>query len=61
MLTKQETARITNQLQKEAPKYHTRSMRINYIRTCDLLLPKVKAAPLRIIYQMLTGDTKQLI
>lgn len=28
----------------------------NYFCTCDLLLPKVKAAPLRTIYRMLSGD-----
>jgi hypothetical protein len=32
-------------------------MRINYIRTCDLLLPKAKPSALRTIYRMLTGDT----
>src|SRR4051812_14326373 len=31
-------------------------MRINYLRTCDLLLPKAKPSALRTIYQMLTGD-----
>ncbi|CAG8845385.1 13190_t:CDS:1, partial [Gigaspora margarita] len=32
-------------------------MRTNYLRTCDLLLPKVKPAALRTIYHMLTGDS----
>src|SRR6266540_4903133 len=31
-------------------------MRINYLHTCDLLLPKAKPSTLRIIYRMLTGD-----
>ncbi|CAG8775670.1 670_t:CDS:2, partial [Gigaspora rosea] len=31
---------IINNLQINAPKYHTRAMRINYLRTCDMLLPK---------------------
>ncbi|EXX66657.1 hypothetical protein RirG_121690 [Rhizophagus irregularis DAOM 197198w] len=40
----------------DAPHYHTRTMRMNYLRTCDLLLPKAKPSALRTIYQMLTGD-----
>ena len=31
-------------------------MRTNYLRTCDLLLPKAKPSSLRTIYRMLTGD-----
>ncbi len=38
------------------PHYHTRTMRINYLRTCNLLLPKVKSSTIRTIYQMLTGN-----
>ncbi|CAG8523511.1 4076_t:CDS:2, partial [Scutellospora calospora] len=47
---------IINNLQINAPKYHTRAMRINYLRTCDMLLPKVRPAMLQSIYKMLTGD-----
>ncbi|RHZ74811.1 hypothetical protein Glove_219g66 [Diversispora epigaea] len=36
-------------LQANAPHYHTRTMRINYLRICDLLLPKVKPSSLRTI------------
>ncbi len=32
-------------------------MRINYLHTCNLLLPKAKPSSLRAIYQMLMGDT----
>ncbi|CAG8715788.1 9292_t:CDS:2, partial [Scutellospora calospora] len=53
----QENARIVKELQNNAPQYHTRAMRLNYFRTCELLLPKVKAALLRTIYRMITGDT----
>ncbi|GES98595.1 hypothetical protein GLOIN_2v1782174 [Rhizophagus clarus] len=56
MTTLQENSRIASELQAEAPRYHTRAMRINYQRTCDLLLPKVKSSTLRTIYRMLTGD-----
>ena len=56
MITLQENTRIVSELQADAPRYHTRAMRINYLRTCDLLLPKVKSSTLRTIYQMLTGD-----
>ncbi|CAB5180640.1 unnamed protein product [Rhizophagus irregularis] len=52
----QENTRIVMELQADAPRYHTRAMRINYLRTCDLLLPKVKPSALRTIYRMLTGD-----
>src|SRR5436190_830305 len=52
----QENTRIVNELQADAPRYHTRTMRINYLRTCDLLLPKAKPSALRTIYRMLTGD-----
>ena len=31
-------------------------MRINYLRTCDLLLSKAKSSAFRAIYRMLTGD-----
>jgi hypothetical protein len=31
-------------------------MQTNYLRTCDLLLPKVRPSALRTIYRMLTGD-----
>src|SRR6266496_5098335 len=54
--TLQENTRIVSELQADAPRYHTRTMRINYQRTCDLLLPKVKSSTLQTIYQMLTGD-----
>jgi len=57
MITLQENTRIVGELQADAPRYHTRAMRINYQRTCDLLLPKVKSSTLRTIYRMLTGDT----
>jgi len=53
----QENTRIVNELQADAPRFHTRTMRINYMRTCDLLLPKAKPSALRTIYRMLTGDT----
>src|SRR5436190_22720757 len=56
MITLQENTRIVSELQVDAPRYHTRAMRINYLRTCDLLLPKVKSSTLRTIYRMLTGD-----
>uniref|UniRef100_U9SMV1 Uncharacterized protein n=1 Tax=Rhizophagus irregularis (strain DAOM 181602 / DAOM 197198 / MUCL 43194) TaxID=747089 RepID=U9SMV1_RHIID len=52
----QEHTRIITELQADAPRYHTRTMRMNYLRTCDLLLPKAKPSALRTIYQMLTGD-----
>ncbi|GBC32615.2 hypothetical protein GLOIN_2v1880501 [Rhizophagus irregularis DAOM 181602=DAOM 197198] len=52
----QENTRIVMELQADAPRYHTRAMRINYLRTCDLLLPKAKPSALRTIYRMLTGD-----
>jgi hypothetical protein len=42
----QENARIVNELQADAPRYHTRTMRTNYLRTCDLLLPKAKPSAL---------------
>ena len=54
--TLQENTHIVSELQADAPHYHTRAMRINYQRTCDLLLPKVKSSTLQTIYQMLTGD-----
>ena len=50
MTTLQENTRIVGELQADAPRYHTRAMRINYQRTCDLLLPKVKSSTLRTIY-----------
>ncbi|GET04088.1 uncharacterized protein LOC105326236 [Rhizophagus clarus] len=56
MTTLQENSRIASELQTEASRYHTRAMRINYQRTCDLLLPKVKLSTLRTIYRMLTGN-----
>src|SRR3954453_1950355 len=52
----QENTRIVSELQADAPRYHTRAMRINYLCTCDLLLPKSKPSALRTIYRMLTGD-----
>jgi len=52
----QENQRIVSELQADAPHFHTRAMRINYTRTCDLLLPKAKPSTLRMIYRMLTGD-----
>src|SRR6266540_1739988 len=51
-----ENQRIVSELQADAPRFHTRAMRINYTRTCDLLLPKAKLSALRTIYRMLTGD-----
>src|SRR5438034_11734183 len=56
MIIFQENTWIVSELQADAPYYHTRAMRINYLRTCDLLLPKVKSSTLRTIYRMLTGD-----
>ena len=56
MMVLQENMRIVNKLQADAPRYHTRTMRMNYLRTCDLLLPKAKPSALRTIYRMLTGD-----
>src|ERR1041384_2689417 len=56
VVTLQENTQIVNELQANAPRYHTRTMRVNYLRTCDLLLPKVKSSTLRTIYRMLTGD-----
>jgi hypothetical protein len=56
VITLQENTQIVSELQADAPRYHTRAMRINYLRTCDLLLPKVKSSTLRTIYRMLTGD-----
>ncbi|GBC02254.1 hypothetical protein RclHR1_04520007 [Rhizophagus clarus] len=56
MTTLQENSRIASELQAEAPRYHTRAMRINYQCTCDLLLPKVKSSTLQTIYQMLTDN-----
>src|SRR5581483_7136011 len=52
----QENARIMSELQADASRYHIRTMRTNYLRTCDLLLPKAKPSALRTIYRMLTGD-----
>ena len=52
----QENTRIVNKLQVDAPYYHTRAMRVNYLWTCDLLLPKAKSSAFRAIYRMLTGD-----
>ncbi|CAG8633361.1 11116_t:CDS:2 [Ambispora leptoticha] len=52
----QENQRIISELQEDAPRYHTRAMRINYLRTCELLLPKAKPSSLQTIYRMLTGD-----
>src|SRR6266542_4046602 len=52
----QENTRIVTKLQADAPHYHTRAMQVNYLRTCDLLLPKAKSSALRTIYRMLTGD-----
>ncbi|CAG8449099.1 2638_t:CDS:2 [Scutellospora calospora] len=43
-------------IEKDAPRYYTRAMRINYLCFCDLLLPKAKILSLRTIYRMLTGD-----
>src|SRR6266498_943915 len=51
----QENTRIVSKLQADAPRYHTRSMQMNYLRTCDLLLPRAKSSALRTIYRMLTG------
>ena len=42
----QENTQIVMELQADAPRYHTRAMRINYLRTCDLLLPKAKPSAL---------------
>ncbi|CAG8847418.1 13572_t:CDS:2 [Gigaspora margarita] len=44
-------------LQANSPYYHTRAMKTNYLRTCDLLLPKIKPVALRTIYRILTGDS----
>ena len=55
-ITLQENTQIVNELQADAPHYHTRMMRINYLRTCNLLFPKAKPSALRTIYRMLTGD-----
>jgi hypothetical protein len=52
----QKNARIVSELQADAPRYHTCTMRTNYLRTCDLLLPKVRPSAFRTIYRMLTGD-----
>ena len=52
----QNNTHIVSELKADALHYHTRAMRINYLRTCDLLLPKVKSLTLRTIYRMLTGD-----
>src|SRR5436190_2208506 len=56
MIILQENTRIVSELQADAPRYHTRTMRINYLRTCDLLLLKSKPSALCTIYRMLTGD-----
>ncbi|CAG8642760.1 37483_t:CDS:2 [Gigaspora margarita] len=48
----QQNTNIVNELQAHSPHYHTRTMRKNYFRTCDLILPKVKPAALRTIYQV---------
>jgi|SRR5436189_5245733 len=53
MIIFQENTWIVSELQADAPRYHTRAMRINYLCICDLLLPKVKSSTLR---RMLTGD-----
>src|ERR1044072_1732841 len=55
-VTLQKNTQIVSELQANAPRFHTRTMRINYMRTCDLLLPKAKPSALRTIYRMLTGD-----
>ena len=47
----QENTRIVTELQADAPHYHTRVMRKNYLRTCDLLLPKAKSSALRTIWE----------
>ncbi|CAG8792562.1 24635_t:CDS:1, partial [Gigaspora rosea] len=46
----QRNTSIVNKLQANSPHYHTRAMKTNYLRTCDLLLPKVKPVALRTIY-----------
>src|SRR5256885_14550240 len=48
MTTLQENTRIVSELQADAPRYHTRAMRINYQCTCDLLLPKVRSEERRV-------------
>ena len=50
MITLQENTQIVSELQADAPRYHTRAMRVNYLCTCDLLLLKVKSSILRTIY-----------
>src|SRR6266540_392748 len=52
----QENQRIVSELQADTPRFHIRAMRINYTRTCDLLLPKAKPSALQTIYRILTGD-----
>ncbi|CAG8621838.1 11761_t:CDS:2, partial [Scutellospora calospora] len=52
----QENKRIISKLQEDAPCYHTRAIRISYLRTCELLLLKAKLSSLQTIYRMLTSD-----
>ncbi|RIB10509.1 hypothetical protein C2G38_2205934 [Gigaspora rosea] len=54
--TLRENNKVISELQEKAPRYHTYAMRINYLCTCDLLLPKAKSSSIRAIYRMLMGD-----
>ncbi|CAG8637424.1 696_t:CDS:2, partial [Gigaspora rosea] len=46
----QRNTNIVNELQAHSSHYHTPTMRKNYFCTCNLILPSVKSAALRIIY-----------
>src|SRR6266540_4214428 len=56
MMISQENKQIISELQADASRYHIRTMQINYLRTCDLLLSRTKPSSLRTIYRMLIGD-----
>ncbi|CAG8790042.1 3154_t:CDS:2, partial [Gigaspora margarita] len=47
----QRNSHIVNELQENVLYYNSYAMRINYLHTCNLLLPKAKPAVLRAIYQ----------
>lgn len=52
----EENSAIIVKLTNEVPKYHSRAMRMDFIKTSSLMLPDVKTGFLRHIYMKLTGD-----
>ena len=53
MITLQKNTRFVSESQADTPRYHTRAMGVNYLRICDLLLPKAKSSTLQTIYRIL--------